>query len=281
MYNTDHALSFLNIKSERFIFLKYPLVIFMHCQQLVSVTLSFYSQLSYFQPRFKLQGGVGWVGSLFRAKLSGKGHFSIWRRVLNSNEKLSLLTKTIAQMTVWVTIRQMRKRRVINRWYSSLQKKNIKLKEPTKNPAKYLYIYFSSKWGEKWEIINKCFPSGRHSLDLRDPFAVSSTGGSTNPQNQPNPPNPPIHQLHPVHQATLRPGYDNKLSNSWQIEREKIIIFIKNGTLIMRYNNISNYQPGPCCLELTLNGRRQTFVLKEKESKRLSTRLLLSFKMLL
>ena len=97
LWNTGHALSFLNIKSEHFIFLKYPLVIFMHCQQLVSVTLSFYSQLSYFQPRFKLQGGVGWVGSLFRAKLSGKGHFSIWRRVLNWNEKWSLLKKkTIA-----------------------------------------------------------------------------------------------------------------------------------------------------------------------------------------
>ena len=177
----------------------------MHCQQLVSVTLSFYSQLSYFQPRFKLQGGVGWVGSLFRAKLSGKGHFSIWRRVLNWNEKWSLLKKkTIADDCL--------SNDPPNAKEESYKQVIFKLaKEEHKTEGTYksfnLYIYFSSKWGKKWEIGNKCFPSGRHSLDLRDPFAVSSTGGSTNPPihqstkstkstNPLNQPNPPIHQIH-------------------------------------------------------------------------------------
>ena len=113
--------------------------------------------------------------------------------------------------------------------------------------------------------------------------------------------NPPIHQIHQIHQSTKSTKSTNppnppthephqSINSTHCIKRLFYLEMTTNFQILdrlrekkqlsLRYNNISNYQPGPYCFELTLNGRRQTFVLKEKESKRLNTRLLLSFKML-
>ena len=91
----------------------------------------------FYQPRFKLQGGVWRLGSLLWAKLPGKSHLPIWRwldliQLIISGYFDNKYMIKLSQMTVWVMTRQMPKKRATNRWYASLYRKNIPKKEPNK-----------------------------------------------------------------------------------------------------------------------------------------------------
>ena len=102
-----------------------------------------------------------------------------------------------------------------------LAKEEHKTEGTNKKSSKIFIHIFLLKVRKKWEIGNKCFPSGLHSLDLRDPFAVSSTGGSTNP------PNPPIHQIHQIHQSTNSTDPTNSTNPDWTIPHHGVTYHTK------------------------------------------------------